>query len=154
VLAALSTIAVLLGGLLAGLSIDRSLVALPAWRHVGPEAWAAFSRHADLGHGLILYPLLGLGAPLFSIAAALSFALGDGPGGAAFPVYLAAVLSVAHVVATARAAPNMLVVRRTGDPTALAAAFAGFERWQAIRAALQGFAFVANVWALIAVHSP
>jgi len=35
-----------------------------AWRKVGPEAWAAFSREADLGTGLVVYPLLGVGAPL------------------------------------------------------------------------------------------
>jgi hypothetical protein len=145
--------AVVLGGLLAGLSIDRTLVAFPAWRHVGPEAWAAFSRHADLGRGLILYPMLGLGAPLFSITTAVSFALDTGPATATLPVYLAAVLSGAHVIATARAAPNMLAVRRGGDPGVLAAAFAGFERWQAIRAVLQGLTFSANVWALIALLS-
>jgi hypothetical protein len=55
----LATLAVLANGLLAGLSVDRSVVAMPAWRWVGVRGWAAFSRRADLGNGLVLYPLRG-----------------------------------------------------------------------------------------------
>jgi len=38
-----------LHGFLAGASAVRALVHMPAWRKLGPRAWAAFSRHADLG---------------------------------------------------------------------------------------------------------
>jgi hypothetical protein len=43
-------------GLLAGGNIDRAFVAMPAWQQIGATSWAEFSRHADLGNGLILYP--------------------------------------------------------------------------------------------------
>ena len=48
--------ATLCGAFLAGGGLDRVAVAMPAWRIVGANGWAAFSRHADLGNGLVLYP--------------------------------------------------------------------------------------------------
>jgi hypothetical protein len=142
-----------LGGILAGGSLDRSAVQLPAWRRVGPVPWATYSREADLRNGLIWYPLLGLGAPLLSIAAALAVRSDRAaPRSAALPVYAAAVLSVGHVLATSRAAPNMLGVRRLGDDAgALRGALDRFERWQAVRAALQALTFAASLWSLVAV---
>ena len=141
-----------LGGILAGGSLDRSAVQLPAWRRVGPVPWAAFSREADLGNGLIWYPLLGLGAPLLSIAAALAVRSDRAARSEAAPAYAAAVLSVGHVLATTRAAPNMLGVRRLGDDAdALRGALDRFERWQAVRASLQALTFAANLWSLVAI---
>lgn len=32
-------------------SLNRTLVEMPAWRQLGAQAWAAFSRRADLGNG-------------------------------------------------------------------------------------------------------
>lgn len=144
------SLAVVFGGLLAGLSLDRSVVALPAWRRVGVAAWATFSRQADLGHGLVLYPLLGLGAPLLSVATAIVAWLDPGATAALAPAVAAVALSVGHVVATARAAPNMGKVRGA-DPAVLPNAFAAFARWQAVRATLQVLAFGANLWTLNAV---
>ena len=151
--ATLAIVAVLTNGLLAGLSLDRSVVALPAWRRVGLREWAAFSRRADLGNGLILYPLLGIGGPLLSIATAGAIWLGSLPPTAIGPVMTTAVLSVAHVIATARAAPNMTKVRHLpdDDEAGLRGAFAAFERWQAIRATLQVLTFASSVWALVAI---
>jgi hypothetical protein len=142
-----------LGGILAGGSLDRSAVQLPAWRRVGPVPWAVFSREADLGNGLIWYPLPGLGAPLLSIAAALAVRSDRAaPRSGAAPAYAAAVLSVGHVLATTRAAPSMLGVRRLGDDAdALRGALARFERRQAVRASLQALTFAANLWSLVAV---
>ena len=54
--------AAVLGELLAGLDVDRTLVAMPAWQAVGPTAWAEFSHHADIAKGLFLYPLNAIGA--------------------------------------------------------------------------------------------
>jgi hypothetical protein len=42
-----------LGGILAGGSLDRSAVQLPAWRRVGPVPWATYSRETDLRNGLV-----------------------------------------------------------------------------------------------------
>jgi hypothetical protein len=142
-----------LGGILAGGSLDRSAVQLPAWRRVGPVPWATYSREADLRNGLIWYPLLGLGAPLLSIAAALAVRSDRAAArSGAAPAYAAAVLSVGHVLATSRAAPNMLGVGRLGDDAdALRGALDRFERWQAVRASLQALTFAANLWSLVAV---
>jgi hypothetical protein len=149
----LAVLAVLANGLLAGLSLDRFIVALPAWRRVGVRGWAVFSRHADLGNGLVLYPLQGIGGPLLSIATAVAVWLGPSPSDAILPVATMALLSVAHVVATARGAPNMAKVHRLSedDEAGLRAAFAAFERWQAVRATLQVLTFATSVWALVAL---
>jgi hypothetical protein len=148
----LATLAVLINGLLGGLSLDRSLVALPAWRRVGVRGWAAFSRHADLGNGLVLYPLLGIGGPLLSIATAVAYWLGPSGPGAAAPVAAMVLLSIGHVVSTARAVPIMARVGRLtdDDEAGLHEAFARFERWQTVRVTLQVLAFGASVWALVA----
>jgi hypothetical protein len=49
--------AAFVSGLLAGGNIDRAFVAMPAWQEVGATNWAEFSRHADLGNGMWLYPI-------------------------------------------------------------------------------------------------
>jgi hypothetical protein len=54
VIISLAVVATVFSGALAGLSIDRMVVALPAWRRVGLLGWANFSRHADLGNRLVL----------------------------------------------------------------------------------------------------
>src|SRR5438128_1567986 len=68
--------ATLLSGLLAGADLDRALVAMPAWQTAWPEAWAVFSRHADLGNGLLLYPLEAIGGALLVTAAIVACYLG------------------------------------------------------------------------------
>jgi len=47
-LSQLVTAAVLVDGFLAGASVDRTFVQLPAFRKTGVRQWAAFSRNADL----------------------------------------------------------------------------------------------------------
>jgi hypothetical protein len=142
-----------LDGLLAGGNLDTALVRNTAWQQLGPVAWAAFSAHADLSvRGFVLYPLLGIGGALFSIAAAISFGRRhDVPRSAALPFYASALLTAAGLLATTQAAPIMLGVPQLGnDAAALRNAFAGFAFWGGIRGILQVLAFVANVWALAA----
>jgi hypothetical protein len=45
----LIVVATLLNGILAGVTVDRILVGLPAWHAIGAIAWANYSRSADLG---------------------------------------------------------------------------------------------------------
>lgn len=73
--------ATVLGGILAGGVIDRVVVGGPAWHQLGAEAWAQYSRRADLGTGLVAYPIEGIGTALLLIAAAISFYF-DGTVGA------------------------------------------------------------------------
>src|SRR5881396_3245019 len=55
--------ATVLNGILAGGSLIKSVVELPARRIIGLPAMAAFHRAADLRTGFLIYPALGLGAP-------------------------------------------------------------------------------------------
>jgi hypothetical protein len=64
--------ATFMSGILAGTVVDRALVGGPAWHALGAGAWAQFSRRADLGTGLIAYPVEAVGATLLFIAALVS----------------------------------------------------------------------------------
>ena len=49
--------ATLVSSLWAGCVVDRVVVGGPAWHQLGAEAWAAYGRQADLGNGLVAYPM-------------------------------------------------------------------------------------------------
>jgi hypothetical protein len=146
-------IATAVSGLLAGTNIDRLIVQMPAWKQVGVLAWATYSREADLGNGLVLYPLEGIGGALLTVCAAVAFYFDrTAPRSAAVPIYAAVVLVLGGLLATAQAAPNMLSLREIGDdPAALQRAFDGFNRWGTVRAVFQILAFGVNLWALVSV---
>ena len=112
--------ATVLSGLLAGGNVDRAIVAMPAWEQAGTQAWADFSRHADLGNGLVLYPLEAIGAVVLIVAAAASLSFDRmirGP--LMLPLGGAVVLAAAGLLCTLRAAPIMLSVGHLGDPAAI-----------------------------------
>jgi hypothetical protein len=138
-------------GLLAGASLDKSLVQLPARRRLGAIAFAAFSRANDLGNGLIFYPVLGVGAALLTIVAALVAVLTGVPLTQAWPLYVAALLALLHTFTTTPAAPNMLILRQltNHDETKSAAALDRFARWHNIRAVVILLNFVVLVWAVV-----
>ena len=141
----------------AGSNVNRALVEMPAWRKIGVQHWAAFSRHADLGPvARVLYPLAAFAGAGLSLGTALSVRRDRSEARSAVaPCYAAAALSIGGLLATTQAAPRMLSVGRVGDDTAaLQRAFDGFERWGGIRGVLQVLAFVANVCALVATTSP
>ncbi len=146
--------ATLVTGFLAGTVFDRAIIAAPAWRIVGSEAWAEFSRHADLGVGLLLYPLEGLGAALLTIAAAICIRLDRSASRAAsIAVYAAALFSIAGLILTVKAAPIMLSIERASDPAALRGAFEDFTLWGLYLRGLCDIAsFVGNALALMLVH--
>jgi hypothetical protein len=64
--------ATFVSGILAGGVVDRVVVGGPAWHELGAEAWAAYSRHADLGNGLVAYPVEAIGGALLIVSAAVS----------------------------------------------------------------------------------
>ena len=141
--------ATFMGGLLAGGNVDRAFVAMRAWEHVGAVAWGQFSRHADLGNGLVLYPLEAFGATLLTLAAAISFHFDRvASRNAAVPLYSAALLCIVGLILTIKAAPFMLGIREVNEPAALQTAFEGFRYWGNIRGACQVLAFAAQLWAL------
>jgi hypothetical protein len=142
-------LAILFSGTLAGGNIDRTFVAMPAWQLTGAMTWADFSRHADLGNGLILYPLEAIGSGLLTLIAAIGFHRdGTAPRRVLVPLYLAAFLAACGLVLTLKAAPIMLGIRRVSDPERLQKAFDAFWYWGNIRAACQISAFLALLAAL------
>jgi hypothetical protein len=126
--------AVLLSGLLAGLDVDRMFVAMPAWRVVGAEGWAQFSQHADLGNGLLLYPLEAVGSVLFGLGAVVAFRFDHTAArAAALPLYAGLLLAIAGLLLTFKAAPVMLGIESKTDPEELRHAFEMFYFWGNIR---------------------
>ncbi len=136
-----------------GDNLNRTIVEMPAWRALGPNAWAAFSRLADLGNGRIIYPVAGIGSTVLVLAAAISFRTSRlRPWSVAVPVYGAALMHIGVILLTTQAAPIMLKVPRLGsDPVALRQAFEGFYQWDSIRAVFGALASCAQVWAVVAL---
>ncbi len=133
-----------INGLLAGTSITKSVVELPAGKKIGSLAFAAYSRAADLKNGLLWYSFLGIIGPVLTVTATIMTNIGYGPSGDfSIALDVAAVLSVAHVGSTALAAPNMMKVSRAGNEIAqLEVLYARFRRWNGLRALLQGLTFL------------
>jgi hypothetical protein len=143
-------IATAINGLLAGLNVDTALVKLPARRRIGAVAYATFARGNDLGNGLLVYPLLGVGAALLTVLTTLFAFLSQERMEVLLLLSLATLLSLLHTGATTRAAPLMLSLKATPDDEAfLSAKLDRFAHWHAIRATLQVLAFFLLVWALI-----
>ncbi|SRR6266567_147914 len=142
---------------LSGSGIDRALIEMPAWQHVGALAWAAFSRWADLGtNGLFLYPFEKIGGTVFSVAAAIIFFVNrrNLPRAGALPIYGAALFALSSLLATTQAAPLMMSTAHISDPIGLQRALNGFEFWEAIRAGVQALTFCGNLWALVVISRP
>jgi hypothetical protein len=97
----LATGAVLFAGLLAGVTLNRALVQLPAWQRIGVLAWADFSRAENAGIGAILYPALGLAALLSTIGTALVYKLGRTKRfTTSIPIYTAAGVAITWALVT------------------------------------------------------
>ncbi len=142
-------LATAMNGLLSGLNVDTALVKLPVRRRIGAVAYAAFACGNDLGNGLVVYPILGIGAALFTVLAAALAYLEHISMELLLSLSLASLLSLLHTAATTRAAPVMLSIRDTPDDEALLRAkLDRFARWHAVRAAFQVLTFFVLLWAL------
>jgi hypothetical protein len=138
-------------GLLAGASLDQSIKQLPARHRIGIEAYSAYSQASDLGNGVLFYGLLGGGAALLTLAAAVAAHVADLPARICVPADIGAGLAVLHSLTTLRAAPINFAQRRAqGDPEALAKLLNRFTHWQAVRAGLQVANFGVLLWGLAA----
>ena len=103
----------------------------------------------SLRNGLVVYPILGIGAALFTVLATVIAFLGHSPMGLLLLLSLASLLSLLHTAATARAAPVMLSIKDTPDDEALLRAkLDRFARWHAVRATFQVLTFFVLLWAL------
>jgi hypothetical protein len=145
----LLAVAATVNGLLAGASLDQSIEQLPARHRIGVQAYSAFSRASHLANGRFWLIPLGVGGALLTIAAAVWALRLNLLSARSLPVFLAGGFAVAHTLTTVRAASINLTQWKAGvDETALAGILQRFERWQALRAALQLLTFVFTIWAL------
>src|SRR2546428_13217302 len=104
--------ATIFNGILAGGSLIKSVVELPARQTIGLPAMAAYHRAADLRTGFRIYPPLGPGPPALTIPLAIAFAADPGaPAAAASLGYLPAGPPSSHVFATTPAAPHLVTLR-------------------------------------------
>jgi hypothetical protein len=139
-------------GMLAGLSVDRSLVQLPAWERIHLLGFHEYSQQADIRRGVVLYPVVGLSAAALSIAAAAGGYLQPGiPYLCIAFLYASAALAILHTFTTTRAGPNMWRLRDSSlGSEDVRLAFDGFKRWQDRRAALQLLNFMTILMAIVA----
>lgn len=143
--------AVVVHGLIAGVSFDVATVKLPTRKQIGAVAYAQFARGNDLGNGIVVYPALAIPALLLLAAATLTAYFTHAPGAVLVPLFAACGGTVAHALCTANAAPIMLSLRSAADDEpSLARKLDAFATWHAFRALFQILTFVALVWALVA----
>jgi hypothetical protein len=142
--------ATFVSGMLAGGIVDRVIVGGPAWHELGAAAWVQYSRLADLGSGLIAYPVEGVGSTLLIIATTLSNHFDrDAPRGVTFPLYFALAFSIAGLLLTVKAAPIMLGLASSESAAAAQRAFDEFYLWGLYsRGFADTLAFAALIWAL------
>jgi hypothetical protein len=143
--------ATLMTGLLAGMSLDKSIVQLPARHRMGVVAFAAFSRANDLGNGLLAYPVLGIGSAILTIMAAIAAYWQGTSLTDAWMLYVSVLLTLLHTFSTTQAAPNMLSLRQPiNDEKTLTLTYSRFEKWHTVRAVLQVLNFLTLILALVA----
>ena len=145
-------LATIINGLLAGGNVDRSLVAMPAWQQTGIVAWANFSRHADLGSGQLLYPVMAIGGTLLTVIVSILLPLvGIRSKSLLFPFVLAALCMLVSLPLSFKATPYMLSLRHITNTNhyALKQAFMGFAYWGRLQGLLHVAAFCFNIGSLI-----
>jgi hypothetical protein len=146
--------ATLLTGILAGGVVDRVIIGGPAWQELGAQAWAHYSGLADLGAGLVAYPMEGIGSTLLTLAATIShYVESRRVRGVTVPLYCAVAFSAAGLLLTTRAAPIMLGLPALQTKPAVQQAFDQFFLWGLfLRGSADVLCFVALVWALSNLH--
>jgi hypothetical protein len=115
---------------LAGGAVDRVVVGGPAWHQLGAEAWAEYSRHADLGNGLVAYPVEAVGGALLIVSAAVSnYFDRNASFVTTISLYCAVIFSLVGLILTVKAAPIMLGLAALQSPSAAQHAFDDFFLW-------------------------
>ena len=129
---------------------DTTLVKLPARKRIGALAYAIFARGNDLGNGRIFYPVVAIPATLLVFAATIMGFAARSPALLLLALSASSFASIAHFIATCRAAPIMLSIGKTeNDEGILTAKLDRFAFWHGIRARFQLLAFLAVLWALV-----
>lgn len=138
-------------GLLTGATLDQAIKQLPARKRIGVLAYSEYSRAADLGNGLVWYPVIGVGTAALSVVTG-AVGLADHASGLRAAALIALIAgSVAHMGSTALAAPTNISQRRAiGDEAALERIFDRFALLNGVRAALMVATLGTATWALVA----
>ena len=142
--------ACILSGFLAGGNIDRYVVQVPAWRQVDILNWAIYSRHADLGNGIFLYPVEAIGSFLMLLISSVIVLTNRSIFNfVAYSLYLATLFSALGLFFTLFAAPILLQVGTMGNNVfLLQQAFDKFHFWGLLRAIAQVLSFLASIFAI------
>jgi hypothetical protein len=142
-------VACIISGFLAGENLNRYAIEVPAWLHVNMISWAQYSRYADLGTGLFIYPIEAIGSAILLIAASVTVVSNAAFKHVALPLYASTLFALAGLFFTLFAAPYVLSVRTTpDDPELLQQAFNKFHFWGFLRALMQVASFCTCVWAM------
>lgn len=140
-------------GLLAGASLDQSIKQLPARHRIGVLAFSRYSQAADLANGVAWYAILGIGAAVLALVAAITGLLGRPAVPSTIALWTATGATLLHSVATAGAAPTNFRQRALGDDErALVDLFDRFERWQTFRVIWQVITLLALLAAVALAH--
>lgn len=135
-------------GWLAGSSIERYLVRVPAWRKMDILTWAEYVQHSYMGNGFLLYQVEAGCAFLLLLVSCIIIAL-HRLKFVAWQVFSATFLMAAAIGVTFFTAPVLLNLRELGDdPVLLQEAFDKVHGAGIYRAAAQVLAFVACAWAM------
>jgi len=137
-------------GWLAGANIDRYIVQLPAWKYVDIVSWAEYSRHADLGNGLWLYPLEAVGTFILLVIASI-IAIVNRPilKQSAPIIYAAAFFAALKIALSIFSSPVIMSLRTSGnDKQMLQNAFDMYHFWSPYNVIVQLFLFFFCLWAL------
>src|ERR1017187_8408564 len=116
-------------GFLAGENFDRYFVQIPGFRHVDILCWAQYSKYADLGNGIFLYPIQAMGGFLLLLTSTIIIMRNKSAfESIRFPVYSATFFAAWGLILTIFAAPIMLGLPKLGnDPKLLQQAFDNFH---------------------------
>jgi hypothetical protein len=135
---------------MAGASIDRLIVQLPARHRIGPVAYAEYARSTDLGRGRIVYPAANaLGGAALLAALALALLLRESRE-VIVALVVAAFFALLARVVTRRAAPAMLQIGRSDDrESVITPLLERFARLAPIRMTCLSLASVSLLWAVL-----
>lgn len=147
--------AVFFAGLQAGVTLNRALVQVPAWRRVGMLAWADFMRAENVGLGSAFYPVLGLVAILTTIGTAVAYRFDkDRRLARSIPVYTAAAFAVLWALITRVVlVPQLSGLKVEDNPLRLQQIFGTVFFGSAVNDVLHVAAFAFSLWALIVLRS-
>ena len=142
----------ILMGLLAGETFDRLVIGFHAWKYVDITSWANYSRHADLGNGIIVYPIEAIGGSILLLISSIILLRNksDKPHKLSFlQIHLATLVSLVGLFLTFLAGPFMLSVKHLNDPDLLQNAFDKFYYWSTFRGIAHILSFIFSILGMV-----